>query len=100
MKLSKNIKSLLLSLLEDKVVVSSWGISSIFISDTSIKFDVNGMNYQGTVVIESLNNKDYNIIIGNKNICLNSSNDVINWLDSEIEKTNDYLFDLQRCLKL
>lgn len=100
MEISNGIKSLLLSLLEDKVVVSSWGISNITISNASLKFDVNGIKYKGTIIIESLNSNDYNIRIDNNSINVNNPSDLIILLDYEIEKTDDYLYDLQKRLKL
>ena len=98
MKMSDGIKTLLLSFIEDNVVVSSWGISNIKVSETSLKFDVNGLKYKGTVLIDSLSTKEYTIRIADSCFKVKNPNNVISILDSEIEKTNNYYLDLQNKL--
>ena len=90
--MKKETKALLAKLLEDEVIVLSWGITNIQISVSCVSFDVNGFKYKGTVSIE-LDNEGYRIVLKDKTV--NSSlDDIVTVLDNEIEKTGNYISDI------
>lgn len=51
MKMNEKIRTVLIMMLKDEVIVASWGISNIRIADSALVFDVCGFLYQGTVTI-------------------------------------------------
>ena len=94
--MKKELRTLLVRLLKDEVTMQSWGITNIQIDDSSLRFDVSGMKYVGTVSI-SIDNCGYKIHIGTKSV-LASIDDVISILDNEIERTENYISDLSKMI--
>lgn len=90
--MEKMIRNLVNRLLHEEVIVQSWGITNIQIIDNTLRFEVCGFKYKGLIII-STNSNDYNVNIGDKNI-LSPLDNIINVLDDEIEKTENYLSDL------
>lgn len=45
--IAENVRKLLLSLLKDEVIVASWGISNINISETQLSFQLVVSNIKG-----------------------------------------------------
>ena len=89
MKLNKEIKKLLVKLLENEVTVLSWGISNIQISNRILSFEVSGFKYNGAVQI-TIDNKRYRIILNDKNIIC-SLDDLVPIMDNEIESSENYM---------
>ena len=86
--ISENIRKLLLRLLSEDVIVASWGISDIKISETTLSFSVNGFKFQENVMIEALD------ICDGYNVCLNQScighcklDGIVTILDERIERS-------------
>jgi len=98
MKLSNEIKMLLLSFLNDDIIVSSWGIYNITISSSSLKFKVNGLKYQGFVNIE-YQDKYYLVVIGGRTFKVCTPEEVLKKMDDEIEQTKNYICDLSKLVK-
>lgn len=88
MKLKSSIRQALLTLLDQGLIVASWGLSDIKLSESSILFAVNGFKYKGQVVIMEYNN-GYTIRMDGKSFDCNLC-DLIKKLDIEIEKTDNY----------
>lgn len=94
--MNKELRYLLVRLLKDEVTLQSWGITNILIKDSSLNFDVSGMKYSGTVFINTCTN-GYIISLGAKTIQA-TIDDIISILDSEIEKTDNYISDLSKLI--
>ena len=95
--MNKNVKSVIVGLLKEKEIVSSWGISNILIEGSSIHFQVEGFIYRGSIRI--ICDKPYCVIEfdGGKAIqCL--MNELTNVLDTAIEKDGNYLSNLEKWL--
>lgn len=90
MKLSKEIRNLLITFLSNQSIVASWGISNIQIGKNSLKFTVNGMKYHGEVFVSRSIETVYDVKIGDKMFKSLQSDDVINKIDDYIEHSNNY----------
>lgn len=90
MKLSSEIRILLLTLLANDEIASSWGITDIDISFSSVSFNANGFLYTGRVVISPDSLDSYSITLGTKTLENIDLDRVVPILDSEIEKSEDY----------
>lgn len=88
MKLNKSIRRAILALLEQNIVVISWGISSINIEDEYISFYVEGFKYKGMVKIIECDG-DYKIIFEDTTIRCSIDN-IVESLDMYIERTDNY----------
>ncbi len=92
MELSKGIRSLLVTFLNDSVIIASWGITDIKIEDNKLSFKVDGLIYQGAVVIIE---QDCNYLVIMEDCEFSSNLDIlVNALDEKIEKTENYTDDL------
>jgi hypothetical protein len=98
MKLSKEIRNLLITFLSNQSIVASWGISNIQIEENSLKFTVSGMKYHGEVFVLSSMETIYNVKIGDKMFESLKLDDVINKIDDYIEHTNNYKEDVMKWL--
>jgi hypothetical protein len=83
------IKNALIILLNNELIVASWGISNIAINESSFEFVVSGFIYQGKVSV-SIKNSNYLITFENGCSVECNINDLVHCLDSKIEKTSDY----------
>ena len=92
--MNENIKRALVCLLNEKVIVTSWGINNISIKETSIEFDVCGFLYQGRVKVIPIKS-GYRIIVCNDDFFDCSLDELVRTLDSKIEKSDNYEADLQ-----
>lgn len=95
--MNEKIKKALATLLEEEVIVASWGIYNMVFNETSFEFHVEGLIYQGRVVI-SLYDSNYRIIFDNERFIDCSLDQLVNTLDVNIEKTSDYLCNLENLL--
>ncbi len=96
MKLDNLLRLALIALLENKVIVASWGISNIVVNPTILKFDVDGMKYHGTVCVEVSGTSGYIIRIGDKSYNVCNSENLIKVLDENIECSSEYILDLKK----
>ena len=85
MKLSNSIRQALLTLLNQNIIVASWGLSNICIKES---FFVEGFKYKGSVVISEFND-GYKVIMNKHTLFCKLDSLVIN-LDEFIEKTTNY----------
>lgn len=92
--MKEELKALLKRFLKEEITVLSWGITNIHILDCSLRFDVSGMKYDGTVFI-SIATNGYKIRLDTKDLIANLD-DIIRILDDEIEKTENYVSDLSK----
>ena len=99
MKLSSEIRILLLTLLANDEIASSWGITDIDISFSSVSFNVNGFLYTGRVAISPDSLDSYSILLTTKTLGNIDLNRIIQVLDSEIEKSEDYIDKLTLWIK-
>ena len=83
MKLSNSIRQALLTLLNQNIIVASWGLSNICIKESYICFSV-----EGSVVISEFND-GYKVIMNKHTLFCKLDSLVIN-LDEFIEKTTNY----------
>lgn len=96
MKLTKEIRNLLITLLGNQDTVASWGISNILIRKKCICFDVSGFKYQGPVEISASCNSCYGVKIGENDFGTVKLGDVISTLDNGIEYTETYYDDIEK----
>lgn len=99
MKLSSEIRILLLALLANDEIASSWGITDIDISFSSVSFNANGFLYTGRVVISPDSLDSYSIQLATKTLSNIDINKIVQVLDSEIEKSEDYIDKLTLWIK-
>lgn len=95
MKLNKTIKSAMISLLNEEIVVTSWGISDISIKENSFCFHVDGFRYKGSVSIISNDLDTLDVELANKQIHNIKPEDILTTLDEIIEASDNYLDELQ-----
>lgn len=99
MKLSSEIRILLLTLLANDEIVSSWGVTDIDISFSSLSFNVNGFLYTGRVVITPDSLGSYSVKLATKTLGNIDLNRIVQMLDLEIEKSEDYIDNLTLWIK-
>lgn len=94
-----NMRNLLIAFIEKENIVSSWGITNITVKDNFIIFDVNGFAYTGKLVI--LCSSNYYIIYFNNGKKIECGiNKLIDLLDSNIERVEDYQIKLKEWIEL
>ena len=84
--ITENIRKLLLSLLEDEVIVASWGISNINISEKEMSFSVYGFNYQGGVTIKVEDDSKCEVYLNRTKLGCFTFDKVVNIIDENVEK--------------
>ena len=98
MRLTQDLRQLLLAFLDDQAKVASWGISNIQIEEDRLCFDVNGFIFHGPVEIKIQNDHFYHVKIGDNDLGQLLIEDLINTMDASIEHTQNYLIDLEKWL--
>ena len=83
--------------MEDKVKVASWGISNIVIKPTILTFNVDGIKFKGLVTVE-VSGTSYTLKIGENSYTEIKLSNLVEFMDSKIECTTDYLSDLREWL--
>ena len=86
-------------LLANDEIVGSWGITDIEISFNSISFNVNGFLYVGRVLIFPNDSNLYTIELSTQTFEHIELDRVVQVLDSEIEKSEDYIQELTLWIK-
>ena len=92
--MNRMIKKALICLLNNEVVVCSWGLTNININESSIEFDVFGFLYQGNVKISPIE-FGYRIDLGNNVFIESSLEDLVYKIDTLVEKSDNYENDLR-----
>lgn len=95
MKLNKTIKQVMITLLNKKDIVTSWGISDICIIDDRVSFKVDGFRYKGLVTIYSKSENLLEVVLNYRSYRNVTTKNILSLLDSEIESSDDYINDLQ-----
>lgn len=89
------IRRLAMTLLQEEVVIASWGITKVEIEDTNLCFYVNGLKYSGPVNISVLDSGDYEVFFGEESHGVQSLETIVSFLDNTIEMTDSYSKDLE-----
>ena len=84
--IAENVRKLLLSLLKDEVIVASWGISNINISETQLSFSVSGFKYQGCVTIVVKDGAKCEVFLDKDKLGCFTFDRVVSVIDGRIEK--------------
>lgn len=92
MELSKGLRSLLITFINESVTVVSWGITEIHIFSNRLTFKVDGFLYKGEIEIIECNSVFTVKLSDSEFLC--QLNDIVDFLDSKIEKTDSYTSDL------
>lgn len=87
--MNASIKNALIVFIEEKDIVSSWGITNISVNDYTIAFNVNGFIYSGSIVI-FCNTSCYKIVFSDGKTIECSINELVSVLDTNIEYSQDY----------
>lgn len=90
------IKRLAITLLQEEVVLASWGITKVEIEETNLRFQVNGLKYRGLVNLHIVEDGNYEVIIGGINRGIIRLENILSFLDGEIENTDAYSQDLEK----
>ena len=85
--IAENVRKLLLSLLKDEVIVASWGISNINISQTQLSFSVSGFKYQGCVTIIVKDGSDCEVFLDKENLGYFSFDKIVSVIDERVENS-------------
>lgn len=91
------LKMILAKFLEERIKVTSWGVTDINIFNKKLKYHVNGLKYSGVIEITATNNNCM-IKFTNKKITCKLA-DLVDILDNEIEHTSSYSLDLEHWIR-
>ncbi len=94
MEITNEIKDAIVCLLMHKIIVQSWGITNIKLKNNEIRFEVNGLLFQGIIIIKYLGNKQYLVRYGQQDIRCELFQLVL-ILDRIIEADDNYLENLK-----
>jgi len=99
--MKKSIKNLIVLFLEKEEIVSSWGLSNIRILDNELIFYVNAFKYTGDISIVSKENDLFMVKMRATSTEYEDiqTSQIIDFIDTHIEKTDDYLIDLATWLQ-
>ena len=95
--MDEKIKNALVCLLNEEVIVSSWGVTNLNINDMSFMFEVSGFLFQGKVEVIPCES-GYSIKLNNADITKCSLEELVRTLDSIIESVDNYESLLQKWL--
>ena len=90
MEIASLLRQLIVLMMENETIVTSWGISNIRVQESSLSFLVNGFRYQGEVIIDGTNKDALVIKMGDATKEFKNPNDIIDELDQVIESSGDY----------
>lgn len=96
MNIERNIIQFMLECLRNEIIIASWGISNIHISELQVSFYVEGYNYKGMIIVSS--HKDYIVLNTSKEYIgkAKNSKEVIRLLDKYIEANDEKYKKLYR----
>ena len=95
--MNEKIKKALVYLLNEDIVVTSWGITNININDTSVRFEVSGFLYKGKVELTPCES-GYFIKLDNTENIHCQLEELVRTLDTKIERGESYESQLQEWL--
>ena len=95
--MNEKIKKALVYLLNEEIVVTSWGITNININDTSVRFEVSGFLYKGKVELTPCESR-YIIKLDNAENIHCQLEELVRTLDTKIERGESYESQLQEWL--
>ncbi len=95
--MNKNLKRVIVVLLKEKEIVSSWGISNIRIKENVFNFQVDGFIYKGSICIVC-NTSYCEVKFDNGKTIRCNILDLLNVLDTAIEKDENYLSNIETWL--
>ena len=95
--MNEKIKKALVYLLNEEIVVTSWGITNININDTSVRFEVSGFLYKGKVELTPCES-GYIIKLDNAENIHCQLEELVRTLDTRIERGESYESQLQEWL--
>ena|GEM_PF-1463561 len=94
-KIQKSIVALASEFLKEQVKFCSWGAKKIKIEEDTMSFSVSGFKFCGTIMIIANSRNYYKIILENpayeKVIESVTLTEIVEIIDNEIEKTDNYL---------
>lgn len=99
MKMNDSIRRVALRLLQEDVIITSWGITNVRIFDSHISFQVNGLKYNGLVEIKAIDCNEYEIYLNETNIGHTHLDSVVDTIDNAVEKTDRYHQHLEEWIR-
>lgn len=96
--MTKEIKQIVVTLLKDSTIASSWGISNIRIMSNSVIFSVNAMKYKGDVTIKTTFNKKCIVTCGDGIDTPCTYDTLLNMIDAKIEYSDNYIEEVEKWL--
>ena len=98
--MTKEIKQIVVTILKNSTIASSWGISNIRIMRNSVFFSVEAMKYKGDVVIKATPNEEC-IVTFRDGINISCTHDtLVKTIDEKIEYSENYIEEIQKWLYL
>ena len=92
---------MLIELLTNKIIVTSWGITNLKVSDAGISFEVDAFKYKGIIsIVASTKQNHYKLRIGERQFKDCHLKDVVEMIDKEVEYGSNYQDVLKKTLKL
>ena len=93
------VKQIVISILKDSEIVSSWGISDIRLTSDSVSFTVDAMKYKGDVAIKTRLNKKCMVSFG-EGIGIPCTYDtIVKTIDLKIEYSENYTEEIEKWLQ-
>lgn len=89
------VKLLLSEFISQPEIVASWGMTLPIVTDKAVSFNVCGFKYEGRITLVSVNDSSWSVRLGNSTYSCIPTKDIVKFLDSMIERTDDYLSDLR-----
>lgn len=93
------IKQFMIRSIELKVIVCSWGISDIKISNNRLEFNVSGFNYKGHITLYEQNNILCLELSDEIHVVFKTVDEAITYLDAKIEYDHKYFFNVIKLLR-
>lgn len=95
--MNNRIKEALIALLDEEVIVTSWGLYDLNITEKSFTFKVDGFKFHGLISVSLLSSKYLiNFDTGESILC--NLDKLVETLDSKIEKTEVYDISIEKWL--
>ena len=89
-KMYDSIRKIALRLLQEDVIVASWGITNVRLFESHICFHVNGLKYNGVVEIKAKDCDEYEILLDGASIGKGHLDSIVDIIDNAVEKTDCY----------
>ena len=96
-QLTNGIRKTLLTILNNKIIAMSWGISGINVEKDKLSFNVSGLKFAGRIEITTPNL--CHIKIGDKTFVCEMRN-LVSVIDKEVETDKDYISILKKQIYL